>query len=777
MDVASLTGALLFAVGLGLLLLERLAQGGERAAIPWNRWSTNIGLMICGGIAPALIVGGDLVSVAADLERGLVADLNLPLGVEIVAVFLLLDFWRYWEHRLLHEVPLLWRLHLVHHSDTEMDVTTGQRHHPLESAFTTIVMLILLFSMGLSPLALGIYILWGTMSALYTHTKLTIPEGVDRYLRYWLVTPSVHVIHHSEHQLQTDSNYGSIFSVWDRLFGTYTDPALARVERVGLEQFREPADTTLAAALLQPFEYRTRQSAAYSRALASASASASVSAPVATEFPLQWIPPLVKGATGVLLVLLAMWPVVQDLLQLWTNADPYQYAWLVLPTFVYLLGWHHRETLLETNPAHGLAGLPLVAFALALWVVSSAVDIRLGQHLSLVVALQGVLLCTLGRVTYRRLLPVMLLLFLAVPSGDLLQPLLRELTVRWIEWFSLAMDFPFSRDGYTVYISQHRYVVVDACAGLATFTLAGFLGYSFGAMLYRSLVRVLAFAALAGLIAILSNGVRVCMIVGLDYLHGSQMSLEDHGDIQLFLLLGVLGVLLILASRLPAEALPDYRQRPGERSEWPGSSYAPAAAGVLVAVVVGTFHWFGPIPTAQAGAIGTPLRDLAAHYRGSHWVGSATEGFLELPVSPGLNARIHASATSAGRMPEALLVRPEGEGWRHSATHNRRQCGVVGCVEFTEMVWTRAGEEQSRHSFHTYFVGQTLTRSKLRQRLMSGWQRFQGSGDVTGMLAFQSSGDGVASGLADRFDEIHRLVGNTVVDVAFAAGGQAAGRK
>ena len=755
MDVASLTGAALVVVGLGLLLLEQLARGRDAAAIQWTRWFTNFGLMLCGGIASALLVAGDLVSVAADLDHGLVADLHLPLAVEVIAVFLFLDFWRYWEHRLLHEVPLLWRLHLVHHSDTEVDVTTGQRHHPLEAALTTVLMLVLLFALGFSPLALGIYLLWGTVSALYTHTSLVMPERIDRRLRYWLVTPSVHGVHHSDHQPQTDSNYGSVLSVWDRLFGTFTDPALVRVERTGLQQFRGPADMSLAAALLQPLEYRVGHSAANDAGEVPLPA-------VAPGVRGQWRSALLMGGAGVLLVLLALWPAVQDLLEIWSNADPYRYAWLVLPTFIYLLGWHHRETLLATSPEPGLAGLPGVACALLLWMVASVVDIRVGQHLALVIALQGVALCTLGWPVYRRFLPVMLLLFLGIPSGDLLQPLLRELTVRWIEWFALALDFPFIREGYTVYIGEHRYVVLDACSGLATFTLAGFLGYSFGAMLYRSLPRVLAFAALGGLLAILSNAVRVCTIVARDYLRGSQMSLDEHGDVQLVLLLVVLGLLLYLACRLPAEARPGNRQSTREQSVRARNTYAPAAVGALVALGVGLFQSFGPIPVAQAGSIHTPLRDLAAHYRGSQWIGEAGAGILELPLAPGLDARIHASSSSAGRMPDALVVRPHGRGWRHSATHHHRDCGASGCIDFTEMVWTRAGLEESRHSFHTYFVGETLTHSKLRLRLLSGWQRLWGSGNVTGVLAVLASQDPATDGLADRFGALHRQVGSAV---------------
>ncbi|MEQ8263444.1 archaeosortase/exosortase family protein [Pseudohaliea sp.] len=743
MDYENLTGGAFVALGLALLVAERAAHGRRALQLPWNRWLTNLGLFVAGGIASALVFSGSLTGVAAELDGGLVGGLGLPLAVEAILVFLFLDCWRYWEHRLFHEVPLLWRLHLVHHSDTGVDVTTAQRHHPLEGMLTSVLMLILLFSLGFSPLALGLYLLVATLSSLYTHTSLTVPEAIDRRLRYWLVTPSVHGIHHSAVQAQTNSNYGSVLSIWDRLFGSYCDPGRETVERVGLEQFRRPVDGTLAAALLQPFEYRPGHAPGEPAESGAAARAGGSAAPASRSAA--WL-----AAGGALLVLVGMWSAVQDLAAIWGSSDSYQYAWLVPCVFLYLLCWPYREELLAAHPRPSLGGLGVVALALLLWLGAGIVDIRLGQHLALVLALQGVAVCALGWRLYGRYLPLMLLLFLAVPSGDLFLVPLRELTVLWIDGFAALLDLPFEREGYTVHVGAHRYVVIDACAGLATFALGGFLGYSFGLMLYRSLARVVALAALGAALGILSNAVRVCAIVALDYRRGSQMGLDAHGDVQLAVLFGLLALMLFAVHRLPASPLPAI---PATAPAGPRGRLAPLAplmAGVLVVVTLGVTT-LGLATSASRSVVAATadgdaeLALLAADNPGSRWLagdGQDNARILSLPGDDGGEVRIFATSAGNARPPEQRLLRPPGTGWRHSGADELRHCSGADCVAFRTILWTRAGSRDRHSTAYTYFVGDTATSSRLAFRLLSGWRRLSGKPVTTGMVSFHSEGRG-----------------------------------
>ena len=159
----------------------------------------------------------------------------------------------------------------------------------------------------------------------------------------------------------------------------------------------------------------------------------------ATTLSPAWRRVMLISSIGFTLALLIMWPTVLDLGQLWIDghAGAYQYAWLVLPMFFYLVGWHHRDRILAMTPEPGYAGLPLALLALVLWLAAFVNDFNLGQQLALVLVLQAIALSALGRETFRQLLPIMLLLFFMIPCGDIVQPLLRDLTLKWMEWFAV----------------------------------------------------------------------------------------------------------------------------------------------------------------------------------------------------------------------------------------------------------------------------------------------------------------------------------------------------
>jgi sterol desaturase/sphingolipid hydroxylase (fatty acid hydroxylase superfamily) len=195
---------------------------------------------IIGSVVNTLVLPIGIYAFAQHQAPGLLSRLNLPFAAELLLTFLLLDLWRYWEHRLFHRVPLLWRLHLVHHSDTQVDVTTSERHHPLEFVAGTAVMMALIGAFGLPAPAVGLYLLVATVVTLYSHANLRLRPSLDRPLGRLLVTPAVHAVHHSDLRAQTDSNYGSVLMIWDRWFGTYVDPQNARIPQLVWGIFGSP---------------------------------------------------------------------------------------------------------------------------------------------------------------------------------------------------------------------------------------------------------------------------------------------------------------------------------------------------------------------------------------------------------------------------------------------------------------------------------------------------------------------------------------------------------
>ena len=153
-------------------------------------------------------------------------------GLSLLAGFLLLDLLQYLVHRLEHSVPLLWRLHALHHSDPDVDVTTAVRHHPLEILFTSVTYWLAVLALGIPVMIVGIHALAVFSTAALQHGNIRLPEWLERLLRPVLVTTDMHRIHHSVVFEEANSNYGAVLSIWDRLFRTYT--SISRAQHEGI---------------------------------------------------------------------------------------------------------------------------------------------------------------------------------------------------------------------------------------------------------------------------------------------------------------------------------------------------------------------------------------------------------------------------------------------------------------------------------------------------------------------------------------------------------------
>ena len=186
---------------------------------------------------------------------GLFGLLEWPLWLEIGLTLLLLDAAIYWQHRLLHRVPPLWRLHRVHHSDLAFDVTTGVRFHPFEIALSMGIKLGLVALLGPHPLAVVLFELLLSAASLFTHADFALPARIEGAVRALVVTPSMHRIHHSLRREETDSNYGFLLSLWDRVFRSYRAQPAEPERRmpIGLPPWRDSRALGLVALLLQPF--------------------------------------------------------------------------------------------------------------------------------------------------------------------------------------------------------------------------------------------------------------------------------------------------------------------------------------------------------------------------------------------------------------------------------------------------------------------------------------------------------------------------------------------
>lgn len=248
-----------FAGVLALLLVLQWLRPLRGDGRGQRRQATNLMLIALDTLLLRLVFPVLAVGLALQFEAqglGLLPQLGLPFWLDCLLAVLLLDLAIYWQHRLMHVVPLLWRLHRLHHSDTGFDVTTGLRFHPFEMAVSLVYKLTVVAALGAPPLAVLVFELLLSIGALFTHADFALPPALDRRLRWLLVTPSMHRIHHSTWRPETDSNYGFHLSIWDRLFGSYrAQPRAPEASMpIGLEYFRSSDEQNLPSLLLQPFQ-------------------------------------------------------------------------------------------------------------------------------------------------------------------------------------------------------------------------------------------------------------------------------------------------------------------------------------------------------------------------------------------------------------------------------------------------------------------------------------------------------------------------------------------
>lgn len=228
-----------------------------------RRWISNLGLALCSSLVLRLLFPASAVGVAIFAQSrgwGFLNHSGLPQGLAVPLAILLLDLIVYLQHVMFHAVPVLWRLHQVHHADLNFDVTTGVRFHPLEIVLSMLLKCVVIVILGAPPLAvLGFEVLLNA-TAMFNHGNVRMPLALDGLIRNILVTPDMHRVHHSTRAVETNSNYGFNLPWWDKLFGTYrAQPEAGQAGMtIGLDDLRDPGQVDrLKGMLALPFKPRT----------------------------------------------------------------------------------------------------------------------------------------------------------------------------------------------------------------------------------------------------------------------------------------------------------------------------------------------------------------------------------------------------------------------------------------------------------------------------------------------------------------------------------------
>lgn len=241
--------------------LEALFPRKSRTYSRATRWLTNVGFTLINTVVVKLM--GPVVAISSAYwatENGWgvfnIYEAQIPVWLAFGAGLILLDLAIYGQHVATHKIAILWRLHKVHHADRDIDVTTGFRFHPLEIALSMFYKVGVVLALGPSVMTVLVFETVLSVSALFNHSNLLLPSGVDKVLRVFIVTPDMHRVHHSIRPEETDSNYGFNLSVWDRLFGTFIPQPRDGHDhmRIGLSDYQSDAPTKFTWSLFLPFK-------------------------------------------------------------------------------------------------------------------------------------------------------------------------------------------------------------------------------------------------------------------------------------------------------------------------------------------------------------------------------------------------------------------------------------------------------------------------------------------------------------------------------------------
>ena len=258
MDANQIRFAIFLAIFLLMLGLESVIQRHPTVDVKTRRLKINLALTGIDILVVRLFFGAAAVGAAqfaGERGWGLFNYLEWPEGLETFLCVIILDLMIYIQHVVLHMIPFFWRFHIVHHSDLDLDVSSGLRFHPIEILGSMLYKIGLVFALGPSTTTVLIFEAILNGMAQFSHSNITLPESLDRLLRYIIVTPDMHRIHHSVEKEETNSNFGFNLSVWDRILGTYVPDALKPQSRIviGVSQFRTSEEVSFKNLMMMPF--------------------------------------------------------------------------------------------------------------------------------------------------------------------------------------------------------------------------------------------------------------------------------------------------------------------------------------------------------------------------------------------------------------------------------------------------------------------------------------------------------------------------------------------
>ena len=241
-----------------MALWEWVAPKRELTQAKFKRWFNNIALVVCSTVVVRVLVPTAAIGVAYFVEQehiGLINHFDMPLWLKVLVALIILDITIYFQHVIFHVLPILWRFHRVHHSDLDIDITTGVRFHPVEILISIVIKFATIAALGAPVLAVIIFEALLNLMSMFTHSNIKLNSTFERILRWFIVTPDMHRVHHSIRENETNSNFAFNISLWDRIFATYVAEPKAGWKNmvIGLDMYREPSWQNFYGLIKMPF--------------------------------------------------------------------------------------------------------------------------------------------------------------------------------------------------------------------------------------------------------------------------------------------------------------------------------------------------------------------------------------------------------------------------------------------------------------------------------------------------------------------------------------------
>lgn len=255
---ATIRMAFFVGIFLAVALVELIVPRRSLTTSKTSRWVGNIGIVFINAFVLRILFPAGAVGISVWIGHqgwGIFNHIQWPFWLEVMLTIIILDFVIYMQHVMFHAVPILWRLHMMHHADMDYDLTTGTRFHPIEIIISLGIKAGAITVLGAPPVGVIIFEILLNGTAMFNHGNFFIPLGIDRVLRLLVVTPDMHRVHHSVFPNETNTNFGFNLPWWDRLCGTYrSQPTNGHAQMtIGLNQFRDPSRLTLPWMIALPF--------------------------------------------------------------------------------------------------------------------------------------------------------------------------------------------------------------------------------------------------------------------------------------------------------------------------------------------------------------------------------------------------------------------------------------------------------------------------------------------------------------------------------------------